>query len=131
MALTDGHVVLPQVLKSADQKVLWASGTQCEDELDEWERGHVELALEGPPPQPEPPPLFYVLCNILQSASYMAVRFSSICYQFRSASPSLTRAVWQDAAELATSITPNLTFVDPYTLGLLVKCHTGAVDCSR
>ena len=87
VALTDGHVILPQVLKSADEKVLWASGTQCEDELDEWERGHVELALEGPPPQPEPPPLFYVLRNILQSASYMAVCFSSICYQFRSASP--------------------------------------------
>ena len=41
-----------------------------------------------------------------------------------------TLAVWQDAAELASTITPNLTFVDPYTLGLLVKCHTGAVDCS-
>lgn len=51
--------------------------------------------------------MFYILRNILKSASYMV-----------------------DVAGLVTAAVPNMTFVDPYSMGLLVKCHTGAVDCS-
>jgi hypothetical protein len=71
--LTAKRVAL-QVLKGADQKVLWASGTKCSDELTPQDLEEAGLAVQGPPPQPEPQPLFYILRNILQSASYMAVR---------------------------------------------------------
>ena len=35
-----------------------------------------------------------------------------------------------DVAEGAMKVVPGLLFVDPYTMGLLVKCNTGALDCS-
>ena len=63
-----------QVLTGADQKVLWASGTKCTDELTLRDSKEAGLVVQGPPPQAEPQPLFYILRNILQSASYMAVR---------------------------------------------------------
>ena len=50
---------------------------------------------------------FYILRNILQTATYMV-----------------------DVAEGAMEVVPGLLFVDPYTMGLLVKCNTGALDCS-
>eukprot|EP01047_Picozoa_sp_COSAG01_P012930 COSAG01_NODE_594_length_15086_cov_39.948805_13_plen_220_part_00 len=53
-------------------------------------------------------PLFYVLRNILKSAGWMV-----------------------DVADAITKAVPKLTFVDPYSLGLLVKCHTGAIDCTH
>lgn len=63
-----------QVLTGADQKVLWASGTKCSDEMTSRDLKEAGLAVQGLPQQPEPQPLFYILRNILQSASYMAVR---------------------------------------------------------
>ena len=52
-------------------------------------------------------PLFYVLRTILKSASYMV-----------------------DVAEAVRKLVPELEVVDPYTLGLLVRCHEGVLDCS-
>jgi len=53
-------------------------------------------------------PSFYFLRNILQTAGYML-----------------------DTAEGAMAALPgDLEFVDPYTMGLLVKCDSGVLDCS-
>ena len=52
-------------------------------------------------------PAFYVLRTILKTAAFMV-----------------------DVALGAQADVANLTFVDPYTMGLLVRCATGAVDCS-
>ena len=51
-------------------------------------------------------PSFYFLRNILKPASYMV-----------------------DVANAAMAADKQLVFVDPYTMGLLVKCHSGAIDC--
>ena len=54
-------------------------------------------------------PCFYVFRTILQTAGYMA-----------------------DAAHGAMEQLPGqLEFVDPYTMGLLVKCSAGAADCKQ
>jgi hypothetical protein len=50
---------------------------------------------------------FYVLRTILKSASYMS-----------------------DTVEAVKKALPALKFVDPYTMGLLVKCESGAIDCT-
>ena len=50
---------------------------------------------------------FYVLRTILKSASYM-----------------------NDTVEAVKKALPALKFVDPYTMGLLVKCESGAIDCT-
>ena len=53
-------------------------------------------------------PSFYFLRNILKPASYMV-----------------------DVANAAMAEEESLVFVDPYTMGLLVKCHSGAIDCRQ
>jgi hypothetical protein len=128
------------VLKN-EMHVLWASGTKCaaaaaaptKAEADGAASSAVgevtcsalrsELACElhplechwrpstkrcGPRQAVGRAPLFYILRNILKSASYMA-----------------------DVAGAVTAAVPNMTFVDPYTLGLLVKCHSGAIACTK
>ena len=55
------------------------------------------------------PPMFYILRNILWKASHMV----------------------DAAAAISAAVEGGIEFVDPYTLGLLVKCHTRTVDCSR
>ena len=50
---------------------------------------------------------FYVLRTILKSASYMS-----------------------NTVEAVKKALPALKFVDPYTMGLLVKCESGAIDCT-
>ena len=84
------------VLKD-ELSVLWASGTTC---------AAPQLPRGGPPHKQRP--LFYVLRNILKTATYMA-----------------------DVANATEAAVPGVQFVDPYTLGLLVKCHTGAIDCAQ
>ena len=51
-------------------------------------------------------PLFYFLRNILRTATFMA-----------------------DAAAAIKGLVPAMEFVDPYTMGLLIKCESGAIDC--
>jgi hypothetical protein len=51
-------------------------------------------------------PLFYFLRSILKTATFMA-----------------------DAAAAIKGLVPAMEFVDPYTMGLLIKCESGAVDC--
>ena len=51
-------------------------------------------------------PLFYFLRNILQTATYMV-----------------------DAAAAINGLVPAMEFVDPYTMGLLIKCESGVIDC--
>ena len=36
-----------------------------------------------------------------------------------------------DVAHAVTATVPNITFVDPLTMGLLVKCHNGAINCEQ
>ena len=48
------------------------------------------------------------LCSVVQSAGYMV-----------------------DVATGAMNATDDLVFVDPYTMGLLVKCHCGVINCTK
>ena len=59
-----------------------------------------------PRQQKKEEPFFYFLRNILRTATFMA-----------------------DAAAAIKGLVPAMEFVDPYTMGLLIKCESGAIDC--
>eukprot|EP01051_Picozoa_sp_SAG22_P011776 SAG22_NODE_1163_length_5300_cov_18.540088_1_plen_206_part_00 len=94
------------VLKAGSEKVLWATGTKCAEAGPSPPKSSPPAQAEDHPAAASPP-LFYILRNILKSATYMA-----------------------DVAAATTAAIPDMTFVDPYSLGLLVKCHTKTLDCS-
>ena len=51
---------------------------------------------------------FYVLRTILKSAGYMS-----------------------DTVDEVMKVIPNMKFIDPYTMGLLVQCDNGVINCTK